>query len=362
MKIGARIIKTGIAVTITVYICKYFGLEPALFGAVSAVVNVQPSVYLTLRTTRDQIIVHLLGVTVGLVLGFLMGGHPVSMGLATVIIIVLYIKLKLNHNILMGIVACMFVLNATPDQFLHNALVRSAIIFIGLTVAMAINVAFWPPRYGHILAEKLREANDLAASYFCHAVHDFVRLENQALLFPEEKKQQVRQLNLETRELSEHFRRERSKADYHCFADQNNWFALAEQFMEYNHALTERANRIYELLPARADRKLGPDAPLTSTEFKYILDLLESGCSTIYRVNGKLKTLVCDKTPVEVEEISEDYWEELTSAIEQWQPKMTGSYYLHALIEVAVVANEIRYATREGKKLIMSAGSCRLDL
>lgn len=361
MKIGARIIKTGIAVTITVYICNYFGLEPALFGAVSAVVNVQPSVYLTFKTTRDQIIVHLLGVTVGLILGYLMGGHPISMGLATILIIALYMRLKLHNNILMGIVACIFVLSSTPDQFLHHALNRSAIIFIGLTVAMAINVAFWPPRYGRLLAEKLREGNDLAVSYFCHAVHDFVRMENQALSFPEEKKQRVVQLNRETRELSEHFRRERSNADYHCFADQNNWFSLAEKLVEYNHALTERANHIYELLPARADRKHGPNAPLTSSEFTYILDVLESGCSTIYRVNGKLKTLVCDKTPVEVEEISEAYWEELTAAIEQWQPRLTGSYYLHALIEVAVVANEIRYASREGKKLIMEAGSCRLN-
>ena len=44
MKIGARVIKTCIAVTITMFICQALKLEPAVFGAVSAVVNMQPSI------------------------------------------------------------------------------------------------------------------------------------------------------------------------------------------------------------------------------------------------------------------------------------------------------------------------------
>ena len=56
MKIGARILKTGIAVTITMYLCKMLNLEPAFFGAVSAVVNMQPSIFLTVKTAKDQIL------------------------------------------------------------------------------------------------------------------------------------------------------------------------------------------------------------------------------------------------------------------------------------------------------------------
>ena len=39
-------------------------------------------------------------------------------------------------------------------------------------------------------------------------------------------------------------------------------------------------------------------------------------------------------------------------AIEQWQSKLTGSYYVHGLIEAAVTANEIKWAAREGKVLL----------
>jgi hypothetical protein len=125
--------------------------------------------------------------------------------------------------------------------------------------------------------------------------------------------------------------------------------------MEYNEALTEKADRIYDLLPARYDRRLKSGNPPISDEFKTILAILESGCATIARVNGKLRTVIIEGKTVEPEEISEDYWERLTKAIEQWQPKLTNSYYLHGLIEAAVTAGEIKWASRQAKKLLMES-------
>lgn len=353
MKIGARIIKTGIAVTITMFICQALKLEPALFGAVSAVVNLQPSIYLTLKTARNQISVHLLGVTAGLVLGYLLGGNPLSMGLTTVLIIALYKKLNLQNGILMGVVAAIFILGSSPDQFLAHAVNRSAVIFIGLTVAMIVNVILWPPRYGALFITRLKESNDAAVSYFCQAVHDFVRLENEELAASPAQSEKALELNKETRTLAEHFWLEKkNNADNYNTTGRDKWFEAVEKFMDYNETVTEKADRIYELIPARLERRLKSGAPSVSNEFQSILDLLESGCPTVARVNGKLRALLCDGADVEPEEITETYWEKLTAAIEQWQPRLTDSYYLHALLEVAVVANEIRWVAREGKKLL----------
>ena len=72
---GARIIKTGIAVTITMFILKALNLEPAIFGAISAVINLQPSIFLTFKTAKDQILVHVLGVGTALIFGYLHGGE-----------------------------------------------------------------------------------------------------------------------------------------------------------------------------------------------------------------------------------------------------------------------------------------------
>lgn len=73
---------------------------------------------------------------------------------------------------------------------------------------------------------------------------------------------------------------------------------------------------------------------------------------TIGRVNSKLRDIIIDGLPAEPEEISEEYWERLTQAIDEWHPKLTGSYYLHALLDVAVTANEIKWASRQAKNLL----------
>lgn len=353
MKIGARIIKTGIAVTISMFICIALKLEPAVFGAVSAVINMQPSVYLTFKSTKDQIIIHLLGVLTGLGTGFLLGGNPFSMGLTTILIITIYGKLKLQKGIIMGMVAAVFILDSAPEQFLAHAVSRSGVIFVGLTVAMIINITLRPPRYGNLLLEKLQESNHQAGNYFCQAVHNFVVIDYEPLAPSPLIRDKVIELNNEARTLAEHYQQERKGAsDIYNPSDPEKWFLAVEKFIEYNESLVERAERIYELIPDRVERRLKTGAPPISHEFKSILEILDSGCTTINRVNGKLTAMICENATVEPEKISEGYWEKLTGAIEQWQHRLTSSYYLHALIEAAVVANEIRSISRQGKKLI----------
>lgn len=157
MKIGPRIIKTGIAVTITVLACQALNLEPALFGAIAAVINIQPSVYRTFTTARDQVLANLLGVVVGVIAGYLLGSGAVVTGAVAILVIVLFRGLGLQNGMLMGVVSALFILSSPPDRFLDQALTRSVIIFVGLTVAMAVNIALWVPRYDRAVRGKTAE-------------------------------------------------------------------------------------------------------------------------------------------------------------------------------------------------------------
>jgi uncharacterized membrane protein YgaE (UPF0421/DUF939 family) len=351
MKMGARIVKTGIAVAITMLICNALNLEPAFFGAVSAVINMQPSIFLTLKTARDQIFVHLLGVAAGFFFGYFIGVNPVSAGLIAILLISLYIKLNLQSGITMGIVAALFVLSSSAEEFLAHAFVRTAVIFTGLGSAMLVNIFLWPPQYSQRFKEKLQESNEESVNYFCRAVQGFVQLQNEEPYSNSEQRAKVYKLNKEARKLSELLSREQELiADKS--PEQEEWFALAEKLIDYNESLTEKGDRIYDLLPDRLERRIKSGTPPISTEFKAILEILGSGCITITRVNGKLRAVIVEGAIAETEEISEDYWERLTKAIEQWQPKLTGSYYLHGLLEAAVTANEIKWAARQAKTLL----------
>jgi hypothetical protein len=125
------VIKTGIAVAITMFICGVLELEPAFFGAVSAVINIQPSIFLTLKEARNQIFVHVLGVGAGFLFGYFIGVNPLSAGLIVILLIPLLSRLKLNNGITMGIVAALFVLSASTEEFMAHALARTGVIFAG---------------------------------------------------------------------------------------------------------------------------------------------------------------------------------------------------------------------------------------
>lgn len=350
MKIGARVIKTGIAVTITMFLCKTLGLEPAFFGAVSAVINMQPSIFLTLRAARDQILVHILGVATGFFFGYFLGVNPFSAGLIVMLLIPIYIKLKLHSGITMGIVAALFVLSSSTEEFFIHALARTGVIFVGLCSAMLVNVVLWPPRYTKKLKAKLRESNEASVLYFCRAVQDYVGLNDKEIRVDIEQKRRVYKLNKEARLLLDLLSRERQVGAES--SEQREWLTLAEKLIDYNESIIKKGDRIFDLLPIRLERRLKLGVPPIKDEFKAILEILESGCTIAIRVNGKIRSIIVDGGTAAPEEISEDYWESLTKAIEQWQPLYKGNDYLHILLEVAVTANEIKWATRQAKILL----------
>lgn len=351
LKVGARVIKTGIAVSLTMYICKWLHLEPAFFGAVSAVVNMQPSIFLSMKTSKDQVLVHLIAVGAGLVFGYLAGGTPLIMGLVSILLILVYIRFGLSSGISMGVVAAVFVMGSSQELFLQNAFNRIGVVFVGLSSAMAVNFLLWPPRYGRLLKEKIRQANEASVAYFCLAVSEYVHLENDEPKLDAAEKRRVHGLNQEVRRLVDLSSRESDLA-WGSHSLQGKWPGQAGMLAAYNEALTEKADRIYELLPARLQRRHDAGNPPISEEFRVILELLGSSRDTLERVNGKLRRAIIDGELVESEAVSEEYWERLTVAIEQWQSKLTGSYYVHGLIEAAVTASEIRWTARQGKALL----------
>ena len=257
------------------FICKTLGLEPAFFGAVSAVINMQPSIFLTLKTSRDQVYVHVLAITTAIALGYLIGGNPILMGLITILIICLYRKLKLQSGISTGVVAAVFILSSSPDQFLPHALMRTGVIFTGLFTAMFIKIVLWPPRYSQKFKEKLNESNLEAVRYFCNALHSYVQLENEQPQINKEEKEQVHKLNTELRVLSKFFKREGDLFST-ASSEQGEWFALAKKFIDYNESLIEKADRVYALLPGRYERRRKEDYPPISPEFMTIVESLAS--------------------------------------------------------------------------------------
>ena len=82
------------------------------------------------------------------------------------------------------------------------------------------------------------------------------------------------------------------------------------------------------------------------------MGLLLSGSKEVVKLNHQLTSMLFLKEALRPVPINETYWEHFQTAIDRWHDRFNGSYYLHALMEVSVVAHEIRWAAREAKAVM----------
>lgn len=339
MHLHKRLIKTGIAVSLTMYILHRFKLEPAVFGAVSAILSLQPTISLTVKNALQQVKVQGLGILTGLILGYLLGGSPLTMGFAAMVIILGYNKIKLQSGVVMGVVAALFIISSPPEQFFSHALDRTLVIVTGLIVASVINVIIWPPRYEKILQEALQKTDLEAVTYFNHAISDFVHLDRLEIHDHNQELRNLKKLLSETKRYLGYLQEGSPEKD------------RAEAVYEYLRGISLKAESVYAIIPVRIERrKKQGDLPI-SEEFRVILNLLAKGSATIERVNENMRSILNnDNIRLEKEVISEEYWQELTQALEAWQNKVSTDDYVHAVIDIGVVSSELRWVSREGKK------------
>ncbi|KJS20585.1 MAG: hypothetical protein VR72_14425 [Clostridiaceae bacterium BRH_c20a] len=347
MYVGARILKTGIAVALSMYICILFNIQPAIFAGAATVVNLQQSVGRSFRDAYEQVIVHFISVSIAIFLGLTITFQPLSMGLATIIIITFCTKiLKWYTSISMGVVAAIFILGAPANEFLQHALVRSLAIFIGLGVALAINALIAPPHYQKVLISKLIELNLLASQFFTDAVNCFLNLEIQPELMDSNKMAYKKVLD-EAEKYYELYSHERALE----IVNINSQKQFYNEYIHYNKGLWQRSKDILFLADERKERRKNAQEPPISSEFKEILDLLMDAVQITSLSNIQLqKKVKGEKTDFFPEP---HIWSKLEIIINQWHHRFpSGNYYLHALIEIALVTYKIRWSAKESTRLL----------
>ncbi|KJS84162.1 MAG: membrane protein [Peptococcaceae bacterium BICA1-8] len=348
MSVGARTLKTGIAVALSMYICMIFNIEPAIFAAAATVVNLQQSIGKSFRNAYEQVIVHFFSVIVAILLGLTITFKPLSMGLATIIIITICTKtLKWNRSIAMGVIAAIFILGAPANEFLQHALLRSLAIFIGLGVALVINAFISPPRYQQVLVGKLIELNLLASRLFTDAVNSFLNL-----TLPSAEMKVINETDYikvleETEKYYELYAQEwvlgvvNNKSQKHFY----------NEYIHYNQGLAQRAKDILFLAGERKERRKTAQEPPISPEFIEILDLLMDAVQITSFYNSQLHKKVKGEETAFFPEPR--IWSKLEAIINHWHDRFpAGSYYLHALIEIALVTYKIRWNAKEASRLL----------
>lgn len=148
MKLGARILKTGVAIMLSLYIAIGLGLESPMFAAVAAVFAIQPSIYRTFQTILEHIQANIIGATIAIIFVLTFGHDPFVVGLVSIITIAIILKLKLEANVIpLALVTVIIIMESPAEDFLMFASLRLLLILIGVFSAFLVNLFFIPPRY-----------------------------------------------------------------------------------------------------------------------------------------------------------------------------------------------------------------------
>lgn len=174
MTIGARMLKTGLAVVLAIYISELFGFGTPLIATVAAIFTIQPSIYRSWRQVQDQIQSNIIGAAFALGAAYALGVTPISVGIVCVAVILLNIKLKTTSAIGLTLVTVVAVMDGHAEGW-RFALERFAMVLTGIISAFLVNVLVLPPRPRLQFREQVREAYNILSLLLRTAVSNEIR-------------------------------------------------------------------------------------------------------------------------------------------------------------------------------------------
>lgn len=160
MRLGARIFKTGLAVTLALYAALWLGYEVPAFGALAAFFAVQPSVHKSLVLIWDQVQANIISAVLAVVFVLAFGHEPFVIGVVVLLIIAIHIKLKKETIIPLAVVTAIVIMGNPTDNFINFAADRFLLIMIGVFSAFVVNMIFLPPKHESQLYHRMTDTND----------------------------------------------------------------------------------------------------------------------------------------------------------------------------------------------------------
>lgn len=160
MKLGARVLKTGVAIVFALFIAELLNVPAPVFAGIAAIFAIQPSIYRSYLTILEQIQGNLIGAAIAIIFVLLFGHHIVAIGFAAIIVIAIMMKLKLEKAITLAIVTLIVIMEVQGDNFIAFALIRFGTIMIGIFAAFIVNLVFIPPKYEIKLFKSINSLQD----------------------------------------------------------------------------------------------------------------------------------------------------------------------------------------------------------
>lgn len=149
MKLGARILKTGIAIILALFIASFLpdnvGLKSV--AGISAIFAMQPNIYRSMKTISEQATGNLIGAILAVIMVTIFGKNIVIMGITVILLIAILYKLNLAHVATLAGVTALIIMGQHTGSFYLAATFRFILVMIGVLSASLVNLVFLPPKF-----------------------------------------------------------------------------------------------------------------------------------------------------------------------------------------------------------------------
>jgi uncharacterized membrane protein YgaE (UPF0421/DUF939 family) len=172
MKFGARILKTGIAITLALYVATLLNFEQPAFAGIAAMFAIQPTVYRSYQTILEQFQSNLIGAALAVLFALTLGDDPFVIGLVAIITIAITIKLNIEKTATLAIVTIIIIMQSPSEDFTETALLRFLVILLGVFCSFLVNLFFIPPKYETKLYHKISNNTDYITQWIRLAIRN----------------------------------------------------------------------------------------------------------------------------------------------------------------------------------------------
>ena len=159
--IGPRMMKTGLAVALSIIVTESLGFEMGMVAVITSVVAMQPSIMRSISHIKEVAISTIIGLVFALVGAYTLGLQPVSIGITVILAIAVNIKFGWVKTVNITILTIAIIMLSGDQSINLMYLVdRLSLIFIGISSAFLINALIFPPNHQKILYEMIINAFD----------------------------------------------------------------------------------------------------------------------------------------------------------------------------------------------------------
>ncbi|MBP1995493.1 aromatic acid exporter family protein [Paenibacillus eucommiae] len=167
---GFRVVKTAIAVVISIYIAQFLGLIAPLSAGLLAIIGVEVTKKKGIRSALQRIAASVLCLLFGSLMFVLFGFHIWLIGVFVLIVFPLLHRMRISEGAVTGSVV-MFHIYAGGSVTFAGIWNEVLLLIVGLGTAILINIAYMPKAEKKILAHKLEVEQFFSGIFLQIAAH-----------------------------------------------------------------------------------------------------------------------------------------------------------------------------------------------